>query len=1547
MEPSASSKVTVEYFDPSGLFPSLAPELLPRLPLRNLNWKSPTRPIRSIDSLHIDLVPHGHQEVPSPSERTSRSQRESTADSGHSTESGSGALAESDLPPIEQKTVPYAGLGTLKGPLKERRHQIPGLRQTPYLKVYILRCDDNETYKSTSRKLLRDWIKEHAPQSQSSSSSKSDNHDAFEWLIIHAVLPGTAAAAQSRGGSAGNDSNAGGSSQEKSNAMRWASRNTSTVLEKIRSDFNSSSKTAPERVTQVRLLSVVKPTAPVPKSPVLSPDREGDWPELMARFKQLILRSFDTRVSQYEEDIREREQQRALPGWNFCTFFILKEGLARGFESVGLLEDARVSYDELSVGLDTVVREHISASSGEPQAGSFLPYTESLRRDLELARQDMQDIQSQGRDESGSESLEGSESDVKPPTISAARKKYRGLILANNISVFDFRCYIFARQMFLLLRMANGIIRTSSKSEGSFTRTSDIQASGENLAVLANVCERSVEYVSTTSRALRDDLWKGYLYAVEAPADGENGGPGVEAERAETSAIIGNMVASWTYSACHQVLEETYTKALPIPLLRGEGKRTSSLKEAPSAGGQHNQKLSISDSKVLSGGSKAQTLENQNRSSMQSVGELQSTTLSTRVLESPKEQFLKTGLESLAASRATLYLLARSAVSQSFTFKKAFKNIGISRSGSLKIGDGYEDVPLDSNSGKLNQDLNVHELVSIAGIVDPVLRKAWVFADQIMQFYEDLSERALRHYTVANRQVSAQRLMCDIAILRYNMEDYDTASTYFQRAIPFYTGYGWSQVDGPLLQAYAHCLQETEDSVGYIDVISRLLAEAIHKARSKLSRSRVSLDSTHEQYWLDLLNYGNNAEEQETLPLSQYFGDFELDTTISHAEWHDGFEMSMVIRHLLPVSFTAQKLRLRLVSSTPGVDEIIWLESADNIEICEGKTEVIMNSGIMVTGPFRPDRIEVCCQKLLFAHDCNTVDIHSIVHAPDSFNLITKMHTFQVYPRAKAMEVSIEWTQEIHLNKSRSILVHLSPGNNEIVEGQLRLKCGSAGLRLHTPEFDGLVGDRPKRKTARPGMFDFTDAPSEQGFTIRVPYTLERELAEINIKVELSYTTPSGSFSLKVGSIIPVVLPLGVNVRDIFKKDKLFSTFNVTAAISVPIRLLSSELESTEDFATKAGLAGDEEMLVFPNQSACLVYEIKPHQGESKRERSRPRPLELLLHYRCLDDELVALMDRAFDSSLKASPFKDLRMLLGPPLKELFRKQLSAHKLERYGLLGEFRLDDFTVEDLIGTVAVIALKRLDELRGWLKIWISEHTDLISAASTQFEEPLAFKDRQITIPVEIPRVQVVHTIDLQILSNSPNSSLIVPVGNALPAQLTIHSTRVWDLEAHNTAYAWPPPKPATSPSPHTAAGPPELEFILDVQADPEKWLVGGSKKRHFIAREGEIQTYPLTLMALQQGYLGLPNVDVNPVASGKHGAVEDGKDDDSIQQLGVTCEVDYRGHGEVVLAIPDRRSTTVGIISGTGTGGATATSHSGAWLMDSRGASGMTKLAGTS
>jgi hypothetical protein len=449
-----------------------------RLPLRDLHWKSQTRPLRSIDFLHVDLTPSRDVAPGTPQSRQGTPVPSQDDGGAGSTPNESGQ----------------------QGFFRERRHQIPGLRQTPYIKVYLLRCDDNETYKASSRKALREWWKTHTPASQSSSSKNpQENHDAYERLIIHVVLPNTAAAGQAR--SSGSSSRNEGGSSEKVGASSRLLNRSNTILDKIKADFNTSSKSAPDRVAQIRLLADDIPQSLLPIKPpgVVTDHTDGPqdlanaWTDVILKLKSLILSSFNLRVSQYEEDIRERDAQRSLPGWNFCTFFVLKEGLARGFESVGLVDDALIGYDELSLGLDNAIQEQ-EGNVASTRSDSFVPYTKELKDIL---------VQSQT-----ATSPEKAAWDSNLKLVSAARKGYREKILGSNISVFDFKCYIFARQMALLLRM--GILHSSELASLRQERKVS-QSDTDDLGSLSELCRRANAFIASVSRIMREDLRHAYV----------------------------------------------------------------------------------------------------------------------------------------------------------------------------------------------------------------------------------------------------------------------------------------------------------------------------------------------------------------------------------------------------------------------------------------------------------------------------------------------------------------------------------------------------------------------------------------------------------------------------------------------------------------------------------------------------------------------------------------------------------------------------------------------------------------------------------------------------------------------------------------------------------------------------------------------------------------------------------------------------------------------------------------------------------------------------
>ncbi|KAG0299826.1 hypothetical protein BGZ98_009724 [Dissophora globulifera] len=143
------------------------------------------------------------------------------------------------------------------------------------------------------------------------------------------------------------------------------------------------------------------------------------WADFTEKMKEGIMTSFDQNVLTFEEDIRRLDSQRQMPGWNYCTFFILKEGLTNAYEMMNLHEDALRQYDELEASFFQILRDNALTWYGK--FGGM------------------------------------QEGDDDANLLDLNRKPYRDLIIQNTISVFDFRTYLFGRQCNLLFRLRRPI----------------------------------------------------------------------------------------------------------------------------------------------------------------------------------------------------------------------------------------------------------------------------------------------------------------------------------------------------------------------------------------------------------------------------------------------------------------------------------------------------------------------------------------------------------------------------------------------------------------------------------------------------------------------------------------------------------------------------------------------------------------------------------------------------------------------------------------------------------------------------------------------------------------------------------------------------------------------------------------------------------------------------------------------------------------------------------------------------------------------------------
>ncbi|WVQ80318.1 hypothetical protein IAT38_002423 [Cryptococcus sp. DSM 104549] len=266
--------------------------------------------------------------------------------------------SRTSLRTIQEVDVELVELGEVTG----RREGAGGVLEMPLVNMCLVVCEDAEVYKNQTRNFLRDWL--------SLLAARRTPHAP----LIVLVNPPSAA--------------------EKSGKSVWGKDK--GVLGKLKTDFNVGKR---DRCVQLNL-------------PPPGTSDPAAWPEVLNKLKESFVSAFDEAIMLREEEVKRGEAQRVMVGWNFCTWFLLKESLAQSFETVNLPEDSLIIYEELEASFFQVLKEQ--NLSWLSKLGGTGPQDDSL------------------------------------PILDTSVKPYRELLRNSAISIFDFRVYVFARQGVLL-----------------------------------------------------------------------------------------------------------------------------------------------------------------------------------------------------------------------------------------------------------------------------------------------------------------------------------------------------------------------------------------------------------------------------------------------------------------------------------------------------------------------------------------------------------------------------------------------------------------------------------------------------------------------------------------------------------------------------------------------------------------------------------------------------------------------------------------------------------------------------------------------------------------------------------------------------------------------------------------------------------------------------------------------------------------------------------------------------------------------------------------
>ncbi|ETI24020.1 hypothetical protein G647_03389 [Cladophialophora carrionii CBS 160.54] len=1388
---TTNSKVIIQCTDPNGLFDRVEPRLSARSPLRNLHWKAPNRPLRSISNLNISL-----------------------------TREDKSAGAQSSV----------------------RRHQIPGLRETPYVKLLLVRCDDKETYKEKVRKEVRQWVKSQTPSGDNKSSSKSqEDHDASEWLVLHVVLPNTPAASQAKS-SKHISLEASESTDSVNSKSKWPGKGSSTIFDKLRADFNSS-KSGISRVAQVRLLD------PGDKSTALTPaELEEQWQDLVDGLKSCILRSFDARVAQYESDIRERDSQRHLPGWNFCTFFILKEGLAKGFENLGLLEDALGVYDELSLGLDALVKDQARADYNDDSGAllSFSKESKALLRaalDSEIRPAQFIDLPIDIKH------ILNADRDAFP--FDADRTNYQKLILSNEVSALDLRIYLFTREMEILNRQAQ---------PGS-TKASQSSKSGINPAIQADLVERATQFINLAGRTLRFELYHAW--------GGQEGLSEEELHNQRT--VTGNIVCTWQWRAAMQILtqvvptldidDEHDTQALSL----GAAELS---RDADSDHGRHAPEFAASSSRISLGRERSPSREHSQERSKRNSILPNGTSYKQSITTHP-------GSRRLALWVSKLVLMARHLLENLEATRPWVTNM--TRLAPNLGKHGTSGVP-NGEANPENMDDQVAHTELLAGLDSTTLKAAASSKKTFTSLYLILSIFSYRTLSGTGNGATSKQILTDLVGMEYSQGNYVIAARYLHSIIGSLPQFSYRVSEGYLLRIYADCLRNLDRPSDY----AKCLISCLHSASKAHSKDSTESLSTSKQYYIDELFRVLPTIPATTLPAVSLFRIAAVSKTIFPLERRDGFSTSVDIACLPGVCAPSIKeIKLRLVTKDGSDPRHILLALRDEVVITAASTTVTLETPVTTQGWYVPDDLELCIGNLRLLHHFKLGQDGEASRSEQSFGAHSAVVPLLVYPSYRSFGVKMYPFPIVHLAEVRRLLLQVRPGRNNIKQCKLRLRTATAGLRLNIHD-SKLVDERRKSvclSTAREGdalLMIMNDLGPDSVTDVEIPYTMEvASEPAVTLRIEANYETDEGTFTFHDTLFVKVILPVTVNVQDVFRRDFMYSKFTVSPSTMVPLRLIGCKLEDNDFCHLVTGGSFDEPFVVFPKHPANWTVRLIPKRKDVKGTVGR---MTLVVDFQSLDGVIFAILETHFVQEFLRSDYAFAARLLASHLVERVRSTWTEQDVEVAGLLQEFEV--WKMEDMEWPSVLCAFDgdTRANIENWLRDWHSRTPRIKFSASK-------VPQRQLKLFVDVPPRPLLVLAFLD-LNDSATTSSTATVGQPIMAELVITMEDKVDFE---------------------------LEGSFELVAPSDSWLIGGRRKGNVWLTQQPTRIQ-IVLFPQHLGHLLIPTVTLRC----RRRAPNSGKD----EWVDVTSELHNPTHGRSVLVTPDLRSTTVeifGAIPDDGTG----------------------------
>ncbi|MCO5565922.1 hypothetical protein L7F22_019597 [Adiantum nelumboides] len=577
-----------------------------------------------------------------------------------------------------------------------------------------------------------------------------------------------------------------------------------------------------------------------------------------------------------------------------------------------------------------------------------------------------------------------------------------------------------------------------------------------------------------------------------------------------------------------------------------------------------------------------------------------------------------------------------------------------------------------------------------------------------------------------------------------------------------------------------------------------------------------------------------------------------------------------------------------------------------------------------VAGKYIVDVSQIRLGKIIFQY----------VHRQDvnfrtSDNVFKSQSKFINVPEdSDALNVTLDWAPHVFLDRSRTAVLTVYSGRNDVTQLDVRAKMTSSDVEAKGLA-ETIFHPQPKSKakmTASDEKINLTNLSTQSINVLLIPFHEINGLADgmLLVSVEIQFWTKGTKAELETARLLqrevklPLGLPLGVNVQDFFRHDRLLSKFLISAGAAGPLVLgdvaLWSEVSPDKAaFSIETPRQENGCTITLP-EPASFVFAIRKNEGV----KSDNTPLRLTLVYRTVQEEAFYYLSQALDQIAKADNFVTdsfkrcfTRALWKIAEADLERSQLrlrSPNKIVWSKVCKQWcgvkSRDDLKrlmeiVEKIYDEAQILASKRA--LDG--KLYEKEDAEFEITELQAGRKPW----RKLSLPVDVPVMTMVNAVTFNLHEKD------VRVGVPVEVSIEIATTFAWDSQAGEssneptTSEQQHKNKQTLSPSdakdqddedgddfedaqsdlstrPHTPLAKKDgeksktedrLDVSVDVNCDFVNWLLMGTK-RTIISVPKPIKnsklksiihknTIKLNLIALQSGEIALPSISIWPLA----------------------------------------------------------------------------------